>query len=129
MFDPTQFSNNQELFDAAWKWLITDGYPKCVNSAGLCSYRAKRGEDELETCVIGAFIPLTLLPSNFYGGIADLMIEMPAVGAWFKNVSLEVMQWIQAVHDNGEINKDNTAQRREAMKTIAARFNLNIPNE
>jgi hypothetical protein len=117
------FLNNQEFFDAAWKWLIVDKNETCSSETGSCFYRY-----EEKTCVIGAFIPDELIICPSTSAPIDLLRNLwPKVDEWFQHVDIGLMIDIQRIHDFIPVRLID--ERIEKMQGLAKDFNLTIPKE
>jgi hypothetical protein len=119
------FLNNQDFFNAAWKWLVVDNKPKCVNQYNRCRYRNEKGD----TCVIGAFIPDELYSKSLEGSLASTILTGKGelffkLNEWFRNVNPNLAGAIQRVHD-----AEFYTPRKERMEEIGELYNLKIPNE
>jgi hypothetical protein len=126
-FDPPQ--SDQDFFNKAWKWMITDLNPRCTNN-GSCSYRGTaKGENQIRSCVIGAFIPDDHIGDfNMLRGIGELLNPSSPdycekLAVLFKHVTIDLLRQVQLVHDTSPF----PANRRGRMKIIAHQFNLVIP--
>jgi hypothetical protein len=118
---PRQFLSDQEFFDAAWHWLITEHHPRCCNIIGDGLYR-----DGEMNCVVGAFIPEELYALNFPDDpITVLLKRYPEFQEWFKHLNPELMLEVEGVHNFWD---ESLATREKTMRDIAMRYSLACPD-
>jgi len=128
-------TSNQDFFDKAWKWLIIDASPRCVDHNRFCKYRRNNGLED-DTCIAGAFIPDELyarIGSKIEGSNVAHICDphagdkhSPELAEIFKAVTPELLKRVQQVHDDPETGP-NMERRQEEMRTIAQVCNLQVP--
>ena len=121
--------NNQDAFNFAWNWLVTENRPACYDKDGFCLYRKHQEDGTVFTCIIGAMIPDELVKDTFTN-IKSLCEENNLIKDWFKNIDIELLLDIQKIHDTSAIDRDIcTYNRAIKMRSVANQYNLICPKE
>jgi hypothetical protein len=148
-------TSDQDFFNKAWEWLITDATPSCRDEEGKCRYR-RNEKPEDDTCIIGAFIPddiyldiksavenssalhmlsLNLEPydKSYFEYNKDIARKIRLFRNIFDYVSKELVSGVQHVHDRQNVLIEAEpgyigATRKSKMIALAERFNLALPN-
>jgi hypothetical protein len=118
-----KFTSSQEFFDAAWRWLVTDDNPKCVNDLGRCLYRKRDmdgGKEVVLSCVIGSMIPDDLIHATTETSIGWLWGNSPKIREWFSAVNPHLMVEVQGIHDQDR-------PRVKTLHAIAECYDLVVP--
>lgn len=133
---------NQEVFDRVAAYLLREQAGRSANpTTGQCYYRVFEEEKVVNRCAIGALIPNELYTREMESfGVDNLMGGFEAIARLFYNVDPGLLADLQAAHDidasswddigfqekhHRRMNPINVGLRREALQTIAARYNLN----
>lgn len=122
--------SNQEFFDNAWQWLITENNSRCAEErSGKCHYRLNN-----KTCVIGAMIPDDIYKPTFEGNSIDYLLEFDTsysnnelneLSIWFENVDRTLMLKVQNIHD-----VDHTQSYKcYLLREIAKEYNLVVTSD
>ena len=120
--------SNQEVFDRAWHYHVTEGNPLGKNETGTCSYQ--RG------CFVGCQIPEEMRVEgdnarrtgikSLIEGIDIFGTETPSLETfvkWFDKVDITFLKQAQSAHD-----VSNDAQDvKDKYTNLANQFNLTIP--
>ena len=108
----------QEVFDKAAKHLLTQG-KRSVDSEGGCLYRGTDGS----MCAVGCLISDEAYSAELEGLTVDVVCVREALhksGVPMDNAALNLLQFLQGVHDC-----DPVREWRSALRATAAQFSLN----
>lgn len=133
---------NQEVFDRVATYLLREQATRSADPiTGQCYYRVFEEGKVVNRCAIGALLPdpMYCLEMESFG-VDNLMGGFEAVAHLFYNVDPGLLTDLQAAHDidapswealhfeakqERRLSPINVGLRRDALQTIAARYNLN----
>lgn len=110
----------QEIFNFAWKWIVTEQHPRCANEMG-CLYRGENGN----RCVIGAMIPNKDYDpdwDNSCVGSYDVACQL----GWDNKYHV-LLAAIQSCHDTNTLNYFEEAEKD--LRLVAVETKMIIPTD
>jgi hypothetical protein len=111
--------NNQQAFNKMVRHLRKQNKRSSNQDGGICSYRTYDGL----RCAVGSLIPNRLYDYGFeHQTIEYAMKTHPPLGEYLAGVSLNLMQHMQAIHDDEPVGK-----WEQCFKEAAKKFNLTLP--
>lgn len=112
------YKTNQEVFDAVWNGLASQGFQRSIGYEGTCLYR---GPDGLK-CAVGHLIPDNLYDTDLEGKTVSQLIEAEClVGVFGEEVDTSFLFKLQQAHDTSDGNM------KEKLASVATSFGLNYP--
>ena len=113
--------NNQQAFNKMVRHLRKQNKRSANKDAGICRYRTYDGL----RCAVGALIPNRLYDSHIeYQTIEYAMKTHPTLGEYLAGVSLNLMQHMQAIHDDEPVGK-----WEQCFEEAAKKFSLTLPKK